>query len=202
LRLEVREVATADLGFRNSGVARSRRDRVARSADRTQPRRGCGARSFKQIIAGQGVTGFGVVAKRSVSFRNFPKLSVSFRWVPGASKARRVGGAVPAGPCCPKRGRNTAPTGLWHPHFQGNALAARELRVSGALRNVPIRSETFRNFPFRSGVFRNFPFRSVPMHRDSARFRLVPDGCSRRPESFVGAGRGPVQWQDGQADRS
>jgi len=44
----------------------------------------------RKCIGGQGLTDFGTVAKRSVSFRNFPKLSVSFRFVPLCSVWFRV----------------------------------------------------------------------------------------------------------------
>jgi len=39
----------------------------------------------RKCIVPQGLTDFGPVAKRSDSFRNFPKLSVSFRFVPSRS---------------------------------------------------------------------------------------------------------------------
>ena len=93
----------------------------------------------------------------SGTFRNFPFRSVSFRLFPRIGG----GGTVPAGPCCSKRGRNTAPRGLWHPQVQvarcetGNALMGKGLRISGRLRNFPKLSVSFRSAGPLSAAFRS-----------------------------------------------
>ena len=63
----------------------------------------------------QRLTGFGPVAKRSVSFRNFPKLSVSFRFVPELSVSFRwVPSGSGLGRCVAARGgKRLAMTFRW-----------------------------------------------------------------------------------------
>ena len=145
----------------------------------------------------QGLVDFGLALKRSVAFRRVPRLSETFRnfpfrsvsFRPDASGFRSCPGRSgrlrrrdPALRCCFKSmlcpfcslcSRSSR-------RKTGNALVAKDLRMSGRLRNVPVLSETFRNFPFRSETFRNFPFRS-------ALFRAVP-GC------YVGVRALPAAW--------
>ncbi len=157
-----------------------------------------GSRSSR-VFAAQGLTDFGAVGKRSVSFRNFPFRSVLFRpfpcgsertpycLVPGAwcrAGSAECGVRSAEGPdrnpfplfvrvACPAKPDSRRKT--------RKALTRKDLRVSGPLRNFPFRSETFRFVPFRSEVFRFFPFCSVW-------FRVVPGGGERVWTRRMGTG--------------
>jgi hypothetical protein len=143
------------------------------------------ARSGK-CIGGQGHTAFESVAKRSQTFRVFPRLSetfrfvparsasfrfvparsASFRWVPGASQAWR-GWHRPGGTVLLETRNEHGPDGAVAPAFPGKCIGGQGLtgfegvaKRSASFRNLPKPSETFRNFPFRSVSFRSVPPRS------------------------------------------
>ena len=190
--------------------------RHSRSVAIAMERRRLGEAGFvareEKSIGVPGLTDFGPVAKRSVSFRDFPKLSVSFRFVPFCSALFRV---VPNGPPVAWRRVPAFPPlpGAWCPvpvpfarlvrrsrirgEKQGRHCATRTYGFGGGretFRFVPFLSKTFRNFPFRSVSFRSFPsrcigipFRSVAFRPDPSGFRVVP-GASGWCQSDSGGG--------------
>ena len=116
-----------------------------------------------------GLTDLGAVAKRSVSFRNFPKLSVSFRFVPFCSGWFRTDPLLPGAWCrdgsaeCGVRSaekRVRRAECRVHGEKQGRHCATRTYGFQGGcqtFRNVPLLSETFRFVPFRSVLFGMVP---------------------------------------------
>jgi len=138
----------------------------------------------RKCVVLQGLTNLGSVAKRSVSFRNFPKLSVSFRSVPPVTccpaSPGRSAEAVP--------GRSLVPSACLLPHclvpgaecLPSSLLpGAYQVRVAcGPKRPSPCCPRAY-GFGARCGTFRFFPelsetFRFVPPC--SAGFRPLPAG--------------------------
>ena len=129
----------------------------------------------RKCIVLQGLTYFGAVAKRSVSFRFVPQFSVpmhrdsvSFRSVPLLSVWFRTDPLLPAARCL-----SSCLVPLPFAKQDGEAGFAAQNEEGpvdqGLTDSGPVakRSVSFRNFPKLSVSFRSFPFLSVP-------FRVVP----------------------------
>ncbi len=101
--------------------------------------------------------------QKTKPFRGRPEGRVRSAW----------GGTVPTGPCCSKRGPNTAPRGLWHPQVRARqtAWSLQGIDTHGLTHfgSAAKRSVSLRNFPKLSVSFRFVPLRSAP-------FRFVPPG--------------------------
>ena len=177
----MREVATADLGFRISAgggkagnLGRLRSTGLVLLAKLAAQNRKC--------IVPQGLTDFEPVAERSDSFRNFPELSETFRFVPFCSGWFRTDFLLPGAECLPSsllpvacclvpikfaklvrrsrflRSRIRGSKQEMHCATRTYGFRAR----CGTFRFVPQLSETFRFVPFRSVLFRPVPGDSAP----------------------------------------
>jgi len=161
-------------------------NRVARNAHRTQlGKQAVAPIDSRKCIVLQGLTHFGSVVKRSVSFRNFPKLSVSFRpfalgsvWSPTfPGLSRRVLRTLCSRPGFRALFQTKALLLLFASFAAQNSeyVGGQGLTDFGA---VPKLSVSFRNFPKLSVSFRFFPVRFLLLRRGAGALK------SRRQEDF------------------